>query len=342
MTSKRYSMNINSVRRRAGSLTTALLILCVLLQAGCAPTYPKEIVDEAIVQLCREEYSVDVKVKVLGKTIGVYIPLEGLFDQTLNISQEAADKINNVILSVSRVTLSTDAPIDFYIVIAQDPMLPEIEVVVVRYVADIKMLHYSQISRGEFAKRMIIEVKLTPQAQRERVLRDIFGRLNIEQTDELVAEYLATSEVASIGDMGYWNDNFYIKEIEKEEFLALQMAERSKARLVTDPSFIEKVKLEAINGEFLKEGGKAFFRITFSVSASEATGLFIEDDKIDKVFEVALGEAADVLHGYKFKDFWNIEIVDSNTGQLLFATGEELEEFRKKKIQLEELRRWYR
>ena len=155
----------------------AAAALIVLLQAGCGPTYPKAVLDKAIVQLCREEYNVEVKVEITGNTVGVYIPIENLFDPTLNISKEAAKKINDVILSVSRVALSTDAEVNFYIVIAQDPILPEIEVVLIRYVRDLKMLHFDQISRGEFVKRMVIGIKLTPQAQKEKVLRSVFSRL---------------------------------------------------------------------------------------------------------------------------------------------------------------------
>jgi len=316
--------------------------LFALSQTGCGPTYPKEILDEAIIQLCREEYNVDVKVKITGATVGVYIPIQGLFDKTLSISQEAADKINDVMVSTSRVTLSSDAPMNFYIVVAQDPMLPEIEVVLIRYIRDIKMLHYSQISRGEFSKRMIIDIKLTPQAQKEKVLRDIFGRLNIEEAEDLIEEYLKTSEAASIGDIGYWNDTFYTKDIYMGEFLALQTADRIKTRLTAEPLFREAVKLNLIKGELLEEGGKFFFRFSFNISSIDEKALFIDNETLDNVYGAMLEEAALVLHGYKFRDFWNIEIVDAVNNQVLFASSDELEAYRRNKMKLEEFRRWYR
>ncbi len=323
-------MNMMLPKRPAGRALAGLLLIFALSQAGCGPTYPKEIVDEAIMQLCREEYSLDVKVEIVGRTIGVYIPIEGLFSTTLNPSEEAQDKINDVLLSVTRVALSTDAPLDFYIVITQDALLPEIEVVLIRYIKDVKLFYYGQISRGDFFKRMIVDIKLTPQAQKEKVLRKVFERLNIMEADELISEYLSTSEVTTIGDIGYWNNTFFIKDIDMGEFLGLQIAERVKLEFVTSASLEEDFRLNLIEGKFLEEGGKRFFRFTFDVEGGES----------DEIFGTILDEAAGVLHGYKFEDFWNIEIIDARNNEVLFAAPDELEEFRKKKMKLEEFRRW--
>lgn len=336
-----------NIRLRKGKeltsrILTAFTILYALSQTGCAPTYPKEIVDKAVIQLCREEYDIEVKVKIMGNTLGVYLPIEGLFNATLNISREAAERINDVLLSVSRVTLSTDAPLDFYIVIAQEPLLPEIEVVLIRYVRDIKMLHYGRISRGEFGKRMIIDIKLTPQAQKEKVLRDIFSRLNAEDADNLIEEYLKNSEVTGIGDIGYWNDTFFMKEIHMGEFLSLQIADRLKAEFVTTSSLRESLNLNLIRGEFLEEGGKSFFRFSFDIVPANTLAPFMGEEDLSAIYDMILNIAVNVLHGYKFEDFWNIEIVNSNNNQVLFATFDELEEFRKKTIKKEEFRRWYR
>ncbi len=331
-------------KRPADILICAFFAVAMALShTGCGPTYPKDMVDEAIVQLCREEYGVDVKVKIIGNTVGVYIPISGLFDNTLNISKEAAKQVNDVILSVSRVTLSTDADLDYYIVIAQDPMLPEIEVVLMRYVMDVKMLHYDQISRGEFVKRMIVAVKLTPQAQKEKVLRNIFGRLNIEEAGQLIEEYLQTSEVASLGDIGYWQDTFYIKDINMSEFLALQIADRAKAAFNGTEGLRDDFKLTNITGEFLTESGKRFFRFSFQIEPVEdPSGLMSQAEAEDRLNTMLLKEASDVFKGYKFYDFWNIEIVNLRTKMVMFATSEELKEFDKDKIKKEELRQWYR
>ncbi len=317
-------------------------LLTVLLQTGCGPSYPKDIVDEALIQMCREEYDTDIKVRIIDSTVGIYLPVRGLLDATLNISEEAAETINDVMLSASRVTLSTDAPLDFYILIAQDPLLPEIEVVLIRYVGDLKMLHYSGISRGEFGKRMIIDMKLTPQAQKEKVLRDIFTRLNIDDPEDLIREYLKIGEVVSIGDIGYWNNTFFMKDIGMGEFLGMQIADRVKAKFAREMVFEKPLKLNSINGEYLEEGGKAFFRVSFDIIPSENPAGLVSGEDFDKVYSAALDEAAAVTHGYKFNDFWNVEIVNISDDQVLFAAKDELEEYRQKRMELDDFRRWYK
>jgi hypothetical protein len=299
-------------------------------------------VDKAIIQLCREEYNVEVNVEIIGDTVGVYLPIEGLFDMTLNISKEAANNINDVILSVSRVTLSSDADLAFYIVIAQDPLLPEIEVVLIRYLRDLRMLHYEQISRGEFAKRMIVSIKVTPQAQKAQVLKDVLGRLEIDDAEAIIAEYLDASTVTSIEEIGYWNDIFYMKDIDMGEFLALQIAERAKGRFLTSPELMRAAKIKAIDGEYLNESGKQFFRFSYELIPAGPERLFADEGASDGMAGLMLDEAAKVAHGYRFNDFWNVEIRDSASGETLFATAEELEEYRKKKLKKEELRRWRR
>ena len=207
-----------------------LVTLYALSHTGCGPTYPKEIVDKAVIQLCRKEYDIDVKVGLVGSTIAIYLPVENLLDQTLGLSKAALDNINDVVLSVSRVTLSSDAVIKFYIIIAQDPKFPELEIVIIRYLNDLKLFHFSQISRGEFSERLLRELKLTPQAQKEKILKAIFEQLQIQKTDGLMDEFL-TEDVSTIGDIGYWNNEFFIKEINLEEFWLFRLCRGQSAGL---------------------------------------------------------------------------------------------------------------
>jgi hypothetical protein len=204
------------------------------------------------------------------------------------------------------------------------------------------MLHYDQISRGEFIKRMIVAVKLTPQAQKEKVLRNIFSRLNIAEEDQLINEYLETSEVTSIGDIGYWQDTFYIKDINMGEFLAMQIADRTKVAFGAVEELKENFKLTTSSGEFLSESGKEFFRFSFQVEPLEELGITGLSEAEDNMYDIVLKEASDVFNGYKFYDFWNIEIMNLSDKMVMFATADELKDFKKKKIKREGLRQWYR
>ena len=127
---------------------------------GCSPTYPKEKFTESIIKLCKNEYKVDIKVETVGKTIAIYVPLPNLIDFTFSVTKEAGEKINDIILAISRVALSTDAKFDFYCVIAHDIRVPEVQIVIIKSVDDVKRFLLNDISRGEYAKRMLIDIRL--------------------------------------------------------------------------------------------------------------------------------------------------------------------------------------
>ena len=96
--------------RRAQVLV--LFVSCLLYFVslpGCSPTYPKEKFADSIVRLCKTEYKLDVKAATAGNTVVIYVPLQDLWDLTFSLTIRAGEEINDVILSVSRVALSTDA-----------------------------------------------------------------------------------------------------------------------------------------------------------------------------------------------------------------------------------------
>ena len=111
--------------------------ICYLLFAisGCRPTYTDENIQQSIVKICKEEYKTEVKIKRIGKTLGIYLPVNGLFESNVDMksqttledalsairfTKDAATKIDDVSTAISRVALSTNASIDFYVLIAAD------------------------------------------------------------------------------------------------------------------------------------------------------------------------------------------------------------------------------
>jgi hypothetical protein len=133
---------------------------------GCAPTYPTEQdMIEGVKRMCKGEYGIDVKANIVGQTMGVYMPIKGLFNiKDMKISKEALDKVDGVMLSASRVALSGSKRIDFYTVITADEDVPGAEVVITRYIKDLRRFYFQDISRGEFTKRVVVDVRFNPQA----------------------------------------------------------------------------------------------------------------------------------------------------------------------------------
>lgn len=68
-------------------------------------------------------------------------------------------------LSGTRASLSTDAPVDFLVVQAKDPRL-KASITILRYIPDIKGLIYMRYSRSDFEDRMVLESDAKPRRLR--------------------------------------------------------------------------------------------------------------------------------------------------------------------------------
>ncbi|MCX5668014.1 MAG: hypothetical protein NTY34_06880 [Candidatus Omnitrophica bacterium] len=317
-------------------LFTIYYLLFTIL-CGCTVTYPQDKIRESIVRICKQEYKSDVLVETAGRTMVIYLPLSDLMDFSFALTKTASEKINDVIFSAARVALSTDARIDFYCVIAHDIKVPELQIIIIKNVEDVKRLFANDISRGEYMKRMLIDLRWSPQAKKEQVVKEIFNRMNLDpKWQGQVMEDFFRSDPTSLGDIGYWNNKFYIKDITKPEFLAEQIANRIKLEFREDKSLKENFLLKSAKGVYVSQNGKRLFR--FEVFAERSAGTTtgtIEDS--DKIFGTVLSVAAHVIHGYHFKDYDGVEAFDQKEGRSIEVDPEELEAFRTKKLKLSEI-----
>ncbi len=71
---------------RSALLLNSLALCLVVL--GCSlstqPTYIKEDIDKVVQDICKNEYKLDVKARVVGRTLWVYLPLEDLLEKAKN------------------------------------------------------------------------------------------------------------------------------------------------------------------------------------------------------------------------------------------------------------------
>lgn len=306
---------------------------CFLLAAGCGPTYPKERIKEAIVDLCKREYKIDVKTATAGSTIGIYIPLSNLIDFSFAISKDASDKINDVLLSVTRVVISTDAKYDFYCVIAHDIRIPEIQMIIIKSVDDVKRFLLTDISRGEYSKRMIIDMRLSPQAQKERTIKEIFEKMKLDTKwqEDVLNDFFRT-EPSELGDIGYWNDKFYLKDVMLAEFIAEQLASRIKLEFREDPKLYKDISIKAAKGEYRTRAGKRSFRLEVTAVVKEGSPRHSE-----AVLRKIIGMTAQVLRSYRFTEFDYVDIVDRAESSVVRISREDLENYRLKKLKFEEI-----
>lgn len=317
-----------------------LLVVCCLLNvllSGCSPTYPKGKTEESIVKLCKHEYNLDVKVEIIGKTIAIYLPLPDLLDQTFNMTKSAGEKINDVMLCASRVTLSTDEKFNFYCVIIHDIRIPEIQMIAIRYVNDIKRGFLGDISRDESFRRMVIDFRLSPQSQKERAIKEVFEKMSLDKKwrEEVMNDFFRSGP-SVLGEIGYWNDRFYIKDITMEEFLADQVANRIKIEFREDKPAADEYSVKSARGFYNDKLARRYFK--FEVLAEAKWFKDIDDGRLaDRVFQKGLETAAHVMHAYNFDKFEYIEIINQSDGKTLRVSKDLLENFRKKKATFKEI-----
>lgn len=160
------------------NILAVLFLLPYLLIAGCGPTYRAADFESSIKKLCREQYKKEIRVQISGRTARIYADFENLFDpKTLGISRDAADKMDDILLAIHRVTLSTDKPLDFYVFVARSEEIKGAQVVLIRYIQDSRRLLLGDISRGDYFDRMIIEANIDTRLIAEDKVRELFNDL---------------------------------------------------------------------------------------------------------------------------------------------------------------------
>lgn len=183
-----------------------------LVFLGCTQTYPASRVTEAIQEICRKEYGIEnIEVKIVGKTIGVYLPIKKLFavdfkeallkgrgkvaelENLFQPSPEAMDQVEDVLFSISRVILSTDLQLQFYLLQATDVEQTGLQLVLVGYAEDIKRVRLWDISRDEYRKRVLHEIKLNRAVVWHRPVHSFFKTLEKAPSLEEVGKHFKGS-----------------------------------------------------------------------------------------------------------------------------------------------------
>jgi hypothetical protein len=186
-----------SLRNLAKQGLNLLIISCLL--GGCSssitPTYYKENLAGTIENICKDEYKVGVKVKLIGHTLWIYLPLEDLFIQdkpekivdrfliehnksefkggsfnieylirlipeqdkynTYKFDKSATEKINNVWKVLRRVLFSMGGSQPQFFCLVTADIKNGFEISQIFYYSDLKKVSYEFISLTEYQHRTI-------------------------------------------------------------------------------------------------------------------------------------------------------------------------------------------
>ena len=157
--------------------TTALLIT-----AGCSvgPTYPKAHLVESLQHLLTEEH-VTASVRFFAQTLAVQVAYpDSLAMAGTGIGPMFDDAIRKTLPAIHRVLFSTDAPIDFYILVLSDPQAPGVYLTIVRYVDDVRREQVNMLDTPEVLSRTIFDLQYVGPDRALTLERDIPSDIHLE------------------------------------------------------------------------------------------------------------------------------------------------------------------
>ena len=146
---------------------TSLGFLATLSIIGCSlsPSYTPARAAATIVEVCREKFHLSVSTRLIGRTLYTSAQMPGFLRRLVangTFATQDSDQIGNFLVTTTQVSLSTDPPIDFYVLRLSDPEAPGTELRYVTYLDDIRRLYANALAEMEFFDRRIQELKLRP------------------------------------------------------------------------------------------------------------------------------------------------------------------------------------
>jgi len=144
------------------------MLTAFLASSGCgnAPTYPKARLTESVQDLMQEE-GIASSVRLVDHTLGVQFSypeaLAFVAPGEIGLGPNFDEAARKTLSVIHRVLLSTDAQVDFYLLLVSDPQVPGAYLTMVRAVDDIRKVHVSKIGVTEMLSRTVFELNLLEQ-----------------------------------------------------------------------------------------------------------------------------------------------------------------------------------
>lgn len=108
--------------------------------------------------------------------------------------EPAIKKLQQISTALNRVSLSTDAPVEFYQMIARDPGPENLDVIFSGHLADSKRTQFYAISIGEMQSRSQFSVRLQPETLARQTVSGFLRDLRRVPLPKLLSVYTAPSK----------------------------------------------------------------------------------------------------------------------------------------------------
>jgi hypothetical protein len=218
------SDSIRSKKSLAPCFFLGVLVFVLAAFSGCGPvTYPEARCKEALQEIALKEYNIPhIEVEFVGTTLGVFLPLDKLFatdlkealmsgkvtdmESLFQPTEEAIDKVEDILFSMSRVMLSTDKKIEFYYLQATDVEQSGMDLTFIGQIDDLKRVRFWDIPRSEYRKRIVHDLHMNRAALWHRSVRHFFKDLNEADAGDVQARYFQNTDSAK------WMKEFFFTD----------------------------------------------------------------------------------------------------------------------------------
>jgi len=168
-------------------------LICIFL-SGCQnpiePTFKEKDIPQAVKNICKDEYNLDVITQRTSTTLWVYIPLSKILHKEYGIKEdkifdeEITDKLRNILSTIGRVIISSDNAPEFFALLASDINLG-LDYTIIGNVLDIKKSYAGFIPWTEANRRYVIKFKIAPTAIKDT------GAEHLDAYDIKLQDFLA-------------------------------------------------------------------------------------------------------------------------------------------------------
>ena len=281
-----------SYRQLVGLVAVCMVVLFSL--CGCTkPSYPKEELANRVKEFIANEYGYDTKVKIIGKTLGIYVSLSQILTYDMDASESFKTKRQDIFLTALRVCLSTDADIEFFVTIFSDRSRG-IEYSFIQSVDDSKRLLLGTISRNDYVERSVVNPTFSMSYLSEGLVRDLLEGIP-DKRSKMAQQFMPGDEF----NTSFWFK--YLMESELKDNIKYSVLDL-KTKQLSDTSALVYVK--ARESYLPKEG---YGQYTF---------MFPSGTVFEWVFEVRFmyNLTLRVVNSYSNKDILNGRVITPQMG----------------------------
>ena len=169
------------------ALKILLVSFIIIFLPSCtiSSTYSRKNIKEAIRNICKDEFNLDVKVRFSGETLWIYGPFEKLVDQDGQWNKQAQSSRIKIFHALGRVFLSMDNPPKLYCLLISSVKGTGFDTYTIGYIPDMIKFDMGFISLKEREKRVVFLSFLNPSA-----IGDLNGD-HIQEYDIPTGEFIA-------------------------------------------------------------------------------------------------------------------------------------------------------